>query len=55
MLITLPAVTAIAIFYGINDLDAVQNSSGSFPLAQVYHQATANDGATFGKRNDLQS
>ncbi len=29
---------AIAIFYGINDLSAVTNSNGSFPLAEVYLQ-----------------
>jgi choline transport protein len=39
---------AISILYGINDLDAVLNSSGSFPLAEVYRQATGSEGATFG-------
>jgi amino acid transporter len=39
---------AIAILYGISDLDAVINSSGSFPLAEVYRQATGSEGATFG-------
>ena len=39
---------AIAILYGINDLDAVLNSNGAFPLAEVYAQATGNKGATFG-------
>jgi hypothetical protein len=34
--------------YGISDLDAVLNSSGSFPLAEVYRQATGSSGATFG-------
>lgn len=38
----------IAIFYGINNLDAVTSSSGSFPLAEVYRQATGSPGATFG-------
>lgn len=41
-------VYAIAIFYGINDLKAVINSNGSFPLAEVYAQATGNAGGTFG-------
>lgn len=41
-------VYAIAILYGINDLDAVTGSSGSFPLAEVYRQATGSKGATFG-------
>ncbi|MCJ1328887.1 hypothetical protein MMC10_005564 [Thelotrema lepadinum] len=39
---------AISILYGINDLDAVVTSSGSFPLAEVYSQATGSPGATFG-------
>ncbi|KAF2415962.1 choline transport protein [Tothia fuscella] len=39
---------AIAILYSINNLDAVLNSNGSFPLAEVYAQATGNRGATFG-------
>ena len=39
---------AIAILYGINDLNAVTNSNGSFPLAVVYQQATGNEGGTFG-------
>ena len=41
-------VYGIAIMYGINDLSAVTSSSGSFPLATVYAQATGNAGATFG-------
>ena len=41
-------VYGIAIFYGIDDLDKVINSNGSFPLAEVYAQATSNRGATFG-------
>lgn len=40
---------AIAILYGINDLGAVSSSPGSFPLAEVYAQATNRSaGATFG-------
>ena len=39
---------AIAILYGINDLGKVINSNGSFPLAEVYAQATGSPGATFG-------
>ena len=39
---------AIALFYGVSDLDAVQNSNGSFPLAQAYYQATGSRAATFG-------
>lgn len=39
---------AIAIFYGVNDLDKVTNSNGSFPIAEVYFQATNSPGATFG-------
>lgn len=39
---------AIAILYGINDLGKVINSNGSFPLAEVYLQATGSEGATFG-------
>jgi choline transport protein len=39
---------AITILYGINDFDAVLTSNGSFPLAQVYAQATGGKGATFG-------
>lgn len=39
---------AIAILYAITDLDAVLSSSGSFPLAAVYAQATGNKGGTFG-------
>jgi choline transport protein len=34
--------------YGINDLDAVLTSSGTFPLATVYAQATGSRPATFG-------
>ena len=39
---------AIALFYAVNDLDAVVSSNGSFPLAVVYAQATGNAGGTFG-------
>jgi choline transport protein len=50
ILILSPAgfVYAIAILYGISDLNAVLSSNGSFPLAEVYAQATSNNGATFG-------
>ncbi len=41
-------VYGIAILYGINNLNAVINSNGSFPLAEVYAQATGSAGATFG-------
>lgn len=41
-------VFAITLFYGITDLEAVLNSNGSFPLAEVYSQATGSTGATFG-------
>lgn len=40
---------AVAILYGINDLDAVTSGNGSFPLAVVYSQCTNGSvGATFG-------
>jgi choline transport protein len=39
---------AITILYGINDFDAVLSSTGSFPLAEIYAQATGSKGATFG-------
>src|ERR1700761_8965746 len=48
MLFTVAFCFAIALFYGVSDLDAVQNSNGSFPLAQAYLQATGSRGATFG-------
>lgn len=41
-------IFGIALFYGVNDLEAVQNSNGSFPLAQAYFQATGSTAATFG-------
>lgn len=34
----------IAIFYAINDLEAVINSSTSFPLTEIYRQATGSAG-----------
>lgn len=34
--------------YAISDLNAVVTSNGSFPLAEVYAQATGNAGGTFG-------
>ena len=39
---------AISILYAINDLTGVVTSNGSFPLAEVYAQATGNAGGTFG-------
>ena len=39
---------SIAIMYAISDLGAVVGSNGSFPLAEVYAQATGNAGGTFG-------
>jgi choline transport protein len=39
---------AIALFYGVSDLAAVQDSNGSFPLAQAFTQATGSRAATFG-------
>lgn len=41
-------VYAISILYAITDLDAVANSNGAFPLAEVYFQATGSAGGTFG-------
>ena len=35
-------------FYGVYDLDAVLDSNGGFPLAEMYRQATGSAGATFG-------
>ncbi|KAF2735770.1 choline transporter [Polyplosphaeria fusca] len=37
----------IALFYSISDLDAVVNSNGSFPLAEIYRQATGTKGGAF--------
>ena len=39
---------AIAILYAINDLNGVVTSNGSFPIAELYLQATGSQGATFG-------
>ncbi|KAK3073110.1 hypothetical protein LTR53_005591 [Teratosphaeriaceae sp. CCFEE 6253] len=38
----------IAAFYAVNNLDAVVNSSGTFPIAEIYQQATGSAGGTFG-------
>ncbi|KAJ5901550.1 hypothetical protein N7495_002078 [Penicillium taxi] len=38
----------IAIFYSIQDIDAVSNSSYNFPLAEIYHQATGTRGGALG-------
>ena len=38
----------ISIFYAINDLDAVLNFPGSFPLTEVYRQATGSAGGALG-------
>jgi amino acid transporter len=38
----------IAIFYSIQDLESVQNSSYKFPLAEIYHQATGSRGGALG-------
>ncbi|KAJ6602086.1 hypothetical protein DFH09DRAFT_1481333 [Mycena vulgaris] len=40
-------VYAVALIFAITDLDAVLTSSGSFPLAAVYAQATGNKGGAF--------
>lgn len=49
--VSLGAITAflyaIALFYAVSDLDAVVNTTGSFPVAVIYHQATGNAGGTF--------
>lgn len=39
---------AIALFYGVSDLNGVLDSNGSFPLAAAYAQATNSKAATFG-------
>ena len=41
-------IFGVVIFYGINELDAVVNAAGSFPLAEAYAQATGSTAATFG-------
>lgn len=38
----------IAVFYSINDLDAVISSVYGFPLAEIYHQATGSRGGALG-------
>lgn len=39
---------AIALFYSVTDLDSVANPPASFPLAEVYLQATGTPGGAFG-------
>ncbi|MCJ1417718.1 hypothetical protein MMC32_004063 [Xylographa parallela] len=46
--ITASFLYAIAILYGINDLSGVLSATGSFPLAEVYAQATGTPAGTFG-------
>lgn len=38
----------IAMFYSIQDLDAVLNTVYGFPLAEIYHQATGTRGGALG-------
>ncbi|KAF1810707.1 amino acid transporter [Eremomyces bilateralis CBS 781.70] len=38
----------VTLFYSINDLDAVLNTSNNFPLAEIYHQATSSRGGALG-------
>ncbi|KAJ6156103.1 DsDNA-dependent ATPase (Rad54b) [Penicillium chrysogenum] len=38
----------IAIFYAVNDLDAVRGTSTFFPLAEIYRQATGSRGGALG-------
>ena len=38
----------IAIFYAINNLDSVLSGSATFPLAEIYHQATGSSAGTIG-------
>lgn len=38
----------IAIFYAITDLEVVLESSSTFPLAEIYHQATGTRGGALG-------
>jgi len=47
-MVTAGFVFVVAILYGINDLNAVLGYTGSFPLAEVYAQATGSRGGTFG-------
>ena len=39
---------AIAVLYGISNLDDILSYPGSFPLTALYQQATGSTGATFG-------
>ncbi|KAM3418866.1 hypothetical protein BST61_g4829 [Cercospora zeina] len=41
-------IFGVAVFYGVFDLDAIISSSGSFPLSEIYAQATGSRAATFG-------
>ena len=38
----------IAIFYAVNDLSAVLTSSSTFPIAEIYRQATGSEGGSLG-------
>lgn len=38
----------IAIFYSINDLEAITSSAYNFPLAEIYYQATGSRGGALG-------
>lgn len=38
----------VAIFYAITDLETVLESSSTFPLAEIYHQATGTRGGALG-------
>ena len=38
----------IAIFYAVNDLNAVLTSSSTFPIAEIYRQATGSAGGSVG-------
>lgn len=38
----------IALFYAINDLDSVLTTNSTFPLAEIYHQATGSRGGALG-------
>jgi hypothetical protein len=39
---------AIAVLYAIQDTTGVQTNNPSFPLAELYYQATGSAGGTFG-------
>ena len=41
-------VYMIAIFYAISNLDNVLSGSTTFPLAEIYRQATGSDAGTIG-------